>query len=176
MIRCEIISIGDELLIGQTVNTNASWMGSKLSEIGIPVKRVTTISDEREAIIRALDKALAEFELVLVTGGLGPTHDDITKAVVTDYFGTELVYHETIYENLKKRFEARGYKFPESNAGQAWLPKDAEILSNMVGSAQGMLFEKKVGIVSSCQACRQKCVTSWKTRFCQFLQLATSEM
>ncbi|MCA9731000.1 MAG: competence/damage-inducible protein A [Deferribacteres bacterium] len=143
MIRCEIISIGDELLIGQTVNTNASWMGSKLSEIGIPVKRVTTISDEREAIIRALDKALAEFELVLVTGGLGPTHDDITKAVVTDYFGTELVYHETIYENLKKRFEARGYKFPESNAGQAWLPKDAEILSNMVGSAQGMLFEKK---------------------------------
>ena len=142
MFISEIISIGDELLIGQTVNTNASWMGQKLSEIGVAVKRVTTIADEKKAIVSALDNALAFADLVLVTGGLGPTHDDITKTVVADYFESELAFHRDIYENLKKRFEARGYKFPESNAGQAWLPRNAEIFPNSVGSAQGMCFRK----------------------------------
>ncbi len=142
MLICEIISIGDELLIGQTVNTNAAWMGQKLSEIGIAVKKVTTIADEKNAIVAALDAAMDFADLILVTGGLGPTHDDITKNIVCEYFATELIFHREIYENLKKRFEARGYKFPESNAGQAWLPKDAEILPNKVGSAQGMFFQK----------------------------------
>ncbi|KAA3619782.1 MAG: competence/damage-inducible protein A [Calditrichaeota bacterium] len=143
MLICEIISIGDELLNGQTVNTNASWMGQKLSEIGVAVKRTTTISDNKEAIVSALDSALSFADLVLVTGGLGPTHDDITKGVIADYFNTELEFHQDLYDKLKKRFEARGYTFPESNAGQAWLPKDTKILPNKVGSAQGMFFERK---------------------------------
>ena len=88
--HAEIISIGDELLLGQTVNTNASWIGKELALVGIPVKGGVTIEDNREAIIHAFDEAMNRSQLVIVTGGLGPTKDDITKHVLCEYFGTEL--------------------------------------------------------------------------------------
>ncbi len=142
MLTAIIISIGDELLIGQTINTNAGWLGRRFSEIGIPVTRVITIGDEREEIRSALHEALQKADIVLMTGGLGPTHDDITKAVVADYFGRRLVLDKTLLEKLKKAFALRGLEFVKSNEGQAMLPEGARIFPNRVGSAQGMLFEK----------------------------------
>ena len=88
--QAEIISIGDELLIGQTVNTNASWMGKELSQLGISVKRCTTISDNKSEILETIDKAIKRSKIVFVTGGLGPTKDDITKHTLCEYFDTEL--------------------------------------------------------------------------------------
>ncbi len=137
-----IISIGNELLIGQTVNTNAAWMGQKLGEVGVTVQKVVTIPDQEEAIRAALDDALAHADITLMTGGLGPTHDDITKKVVTDYFGGKLVFHPDILERLRRAFQKRGFEMPAVNENQAWLPDNAEILPNRVGSAQGMLFVK----------------------------------
>jgi nicotinamide-nucleotide amidase len=137
-----IISIGNELLIGQTVNTNAAWMGRKLSEIGIPVEKVVTIGDDKQQIESAVDACVQKYEVTIVTGGLGPTHDDITKKTIVDYFGGKLVFHEDILEKIRQFFEARGYKMPANNESQAWLPDNAEILPNKVGSAQGMLFRK----------------------------------
>ena len=137
-----IISIGDELLIGQTVNTNAAWLGDKLGGIGVSVKEILTIGDDRKAIHNALDQAMQKCDVVLVTGGLGPTHDDITKDVVARYFEAKLVFHQDILDRLRTYFEARGYKLPANNESQAWLPDKAKILPNKIGSAQGMLFEK----------------------------------
>ena len=104
-----LLSIGDELLIGQTINTNAAWMGKKLTEDGWRVSRVVILSDDPETIRRELDDALSMADAVLLTGGLGPTKDDLTKHVLADYFGTDLVMHQDIAdkinENLPNRLE-----------------------------------------------------------------------
>ena len=137
-----IISIGNELLIGQTVNTNASWMGQRLGEIGVRVERVIMVGDDEAAIREALDEAMQKADVTLITGGLGPTHDDVTKQVVTEYFGGTLKFHPEILERLRKAFKKRGFEMPAVNENQAWLPDNARILPNNLGSAQGMLFEK----------------------------------
>ncbi len=142
MLKARIISIGDELLIGQTVNTNAAWLGRKMSEIGIPVVSVMTIGDEPGAIRTALHEAMQSADIVLMTGGLGPTHDDITKAVVADYFRRKLVLDEHLLEKLRQAFASRGLEFVDSNKGQAMIPEGTQIFPNRVGSAQGMLFEQ----------------------------------
>ncbi|HHL72033.1 MAG TPA: competence/damage-inducible protein A, partial [Bacteroidetes bacterium] len=138
MLKARIISIGDELLIGQTVNTNAAWLGRKMSEIGIPVVSVMTIGDEPGAIRTALHEAMQSADIVLMTGGLGPTHDDITKAVVADYFRRKLVLDEHLLEKLRQAFASRGLEFVDSNKGQAMIPEGTQIFPNRVGSAQGM--------------------------------------
>lgn len=140
--KAHIVSIGNELLIGQTVNTNAAWMGSRLSEVGVVVERIVTVGDDEGAIREALQQAMERADLVLVTGGLGPTHDDVTKKVVTGFFGGKLVFHPDLLERLRKAFAKRGYEMPAVNENQAWLPDNAEILPNHVGSAQGMLFRR----------------------------------
>jgi len=140
--NAQIISIGDELLIGQTINTNAAWIGEKLSEVGVAVSKVVVIGDVEQAIRDAIDRALREADLTLVTGGLGPTHDDITKKTVVDYFGGTLKFHPDILERLREAFKRRGFDMPAANENQAWLPDNAEILENRMGSAQGMLFKK----------------------------------
>ncbi|MFQ5633679.1 MAG: competence/damage-inducible protein A, partial [bacterium] len=122
------------------------WIGKKLSEIGVALEKVVTIGDEKREIESTVDAAVRDYEVTIVTGGLGPTHDDITKKTVVDYFGGKLVFHEEILIRLKEFFEARGYKMPANNEGQAWLPDNAEILPNKVGSAQGMLFRKNGNI------------------------------
>ena len=139
------ISIGDELLIGQVINTNAAWLGEHLSEAGYNLKSVLTIGDSEKAILDAF-KACMDADLVLVTGGLGPTADDITKPTVCKFFGTELVFNQEAYDNLVSIFNRRGFTMSERNRGQAFLPKSCTYIQNSYGTAPCMWLEKK-GVV-----------------------------
>ena len=120
--KAEIISIGDELLIGQVINTNASWMAGQLNLAGIQVVRITTISDQEQEIIASLSEASARAEVVLLTGGLGPTRDDITKHSLCKYFGTRLIFHQPSFENVERIFRERGKKITAINRAQAEIP------------------------------------------------------
>ena len=137
-----IINIGDELLIGQTINTNAAWMGQYLNSFGIEVESSLCISDKGPVIYSEIDNALKKAEVVLVTGGLGPTKDDITKHTMCELFQTELVMHEPSYLRVKAFFESRGLPFLKANEQQALVPASCTVLENMVGTANGMLFER----------------------------------
>jgi len=147
--KAELISIGDELLIGQTINTNASWLGQELSMIGIRVKWVTTISDEEKEILNAIDVAFNRSDLVIVTGGLGPTKDDITKHTLVKYFDTKLVMNQSVLEKVESFFIKRGREILEVNRQQAALPEKCEVLINNHGTASGMWFEKDGRILIS---------------------------
>jgi nicotinamide-nucleotide amidase len=147
--QVEIISIGDELLIGQTINTNASWLGSELSLGGVSVRKCTVIADVKDHITAAIDSAMKSFPLVIMTGGLGPTKDDITKDVLCSYFDTELVENEQVLERIKDYFEKRGRPMLESNNLQASLPEKCTVLFNNYGTASGMWFEKNGSILVS---------------------------
>ena len=147
--KAEIISIGDELLIGQTVNTNASWIGKELSILGIPVKRCITISDDENEILIAIDNALKSSDLVIVTGGLGPTKDDITKHTLCKYFGTHLEINQSVLDRVTKYFTDRGREMLDVNIQQAALPFGCKVLDNFQGTASGMWFEKDGSILIS---------------------------
>lgn len=145
----ELISIGDELLIGQTVNTNASWLGKELSLIGIRVKWVSTISDVKEDIIQTVDNALKRSSLVIITGGLGPTKDDITKYTLAEYFNSKLILNNNVLERIEAYFTARGREMLEVNRLQAMLPEACEVIENHYGTASGMWFEKNDSVLIS---------------------------
>ena len=145
----ELISIGDELLIGQTINTNASWLGSELALQGIQVKWCTTISDDKEDILFTVDQALKRSQLVIITGGLGPTKDDITKHTLATYFNTELVIDPTVLGKIEEYFRLRGREMLEVNTMQAALPKSCTIIPNNHGTASGMWFEKNGSVLIS---------------------------
>lgn len=145
----EIISIGDELLVGQVVNTNSSWIAQQLHENGIGVKQITAIADDARDIRTALNNAFQRADVILVTGGLGPTKDDITKHTLCEYFGTHLVFHEPTYQQVKHLFEARGLQVTEVNKKQAEVPANCTPLSNRHGTAPGMWFEKDGKILVS---------------------------
>ncbi|MCF7809290.1 MAG: competence/damage-inducible protein A [Candidatus Marinimicrobia bacterium] len=134
------ISIGDELLSGKTVDSNNAFISTVFSRVGIKISKKLIIGDVNENIKKALNWSLAEADVVTITGGLGPTHDDITKQALCEFFGVELKTHPEILESLKTRFSKRGFEFPKSNASQAEYPANAEILHNSVGTAQGMYF------------------------------------
>lgn len=140
-ITAEIISIGDELLIGQTVNTNAGWIGERLSAAGIRPLLVRTIPDDRDAIASALREAHAD--AVLITGGLGPTKDDITKQVLCEHFGTRLVRHPDIERRIVDFFKSIGRDPLEVNRAQADLPESCVVIDNPKGTASGMWFEQE---------------------------------
>ena len=135
-----IINIGDELLIGQVVNTNASWMAEELNKRNIKVTSISVISDGADDIRTQLDRSLAEADVVLITGGLGPTKDDITKTVLCEYFGDTLVRHQPTYDNVKKFFDRRGLPFTEINQAQALVPSRCNVILNEVGTAPCMMF------------------------------------
>ena len=137
----EIISIGDEILIGQITNTNAQWMAQQLNLIGISVSRLTTVGDNREDMLSVLKEAQARANIILITGGLGPTSDDITKPVLCEFFNTKLVFNETCFEDVKFQFESRGIKMPEVNRGQAEVPENCTPIRNKNGTAPGLFFE-----------------------------------
>jgi nicotinamide-nucleotide amidase len=147
MNSAEIITIGDELLIGQTVNTNSAWMGMQLGMRGIRVNRTTTISDKREEIISTLDDALNRSPLVLITGGLGPTSDDITKQTLAEYFGMKLVINQDVLTEVTARITSRNLEMNENNRRQALVPEGCRVLANHAGTAPGMLFEKEGKII-----------------------------
>ncbi len=141
----EIITIGDELLLGQTIDTNSAWMGAQLAAHGIRVHRITSISDESEAIRAALDESLSRVDFVLITGGLGPTRDDITKETLADYFDTQLVMDQAILERITQWFAGRGFEMLDVNRHQAMLPEACKVLVNPRGTAMGMWFERDAG-------------------------------
>jgi nicotinamide-nucleotide amidase len=147
--KAEIISIGDELLIGQTINTNASWIGSELALINIKVENCQTISDSREAIIGAFDLAFSRSNVIIVTGGLGPTKDDITKQVLCEYFDTELVINEEALKRIQDFFLKKKRVMLEINNLQAALPACCEMIPNYQGTASGMWFEKEGKVLIS---------------------------
>ena len=140
--QAEIITIGDELLIGQTVDTNSAWMAKKLNAIGVSIFQITSVSDEKEHILQALKDASERSELVLITGGLGPTKDDITKQTLCQYFGSHLVMHNDIKEKIEAYFASRGLPALEVNKKQAEMPSNATVVHNAKGTAQGMWFDE----------------------------------
>ena len=138
----EIISIGDELLIGQVVNTNASWMATELNLSGFNVNKISTISDKKQAIIQSIDEAFASSDIILITGGLGPTNDDITKYTLCEYFDSKLIFNEESYENINRLFATRGFVITELNRKQAEVPDKCKVIINKNGTAPGMWFQK----------------------------------
>jgi nicotinamide-nucleotide amidase len=147
--KTEIISIGDELLIGQVINTNASWMAEQLKLAGIEVIRITTISDTGEEIRSSLREASSRADILLLTGGLGPTKDDITKSTLCEYFDTKLVFHQPSYDQIEKLFGDRGYTISDVNRQQAYIPDNCTPILNENGTAPGMRFEKDGKIIIS---------------------------
>ncbi|MBQ7551095.1 MAG: competence/damage-inducible protein A [Bacteroidales bacterium] len=143
MVKVAIINIGDELLIGQVVNTNAAEMAKMLNAAGFDVVLTQTIGDDGETIRKFVVESLANSDVVLVTGGLGPTKDDITKKVLAEIFDSELVENVEVREHIKKMFVQRGYAFTPTNQEQALVPKKCRVIFNAVGTAPGMCFEKE---------------------------------
>lgn len=144
-----IINIGDELLIGQVVNTNASTMARMLTEAGMEVGKTVVVGDSRDDIWQAVDAAMHASDTVLVTGGLGPTKDDITKKLLCEYFGSELVESEVALENVRRLFAVRGFELTPVNRAQALVPKCCEVLNNDVGTAPCMWFEREGKVLVS---------------------------
>ena len=137
-----IINIGDELLIGQVVNTNASTMSRMLTAAGMDVLKTMVVGDERQTIWKAVDEAMHSSDAVLVTGGLGPTKDDITKKLLCEYFNSELVESAMALDNVRRIFESRGYELTPVNRAQALVPRCCEVLNNDLGTAPCMWFAR----------------------------------
>jgi len=141
--QAEIITIGDEILIGQVVDTNSAWMAQKLNSIGIRVKQITSISDDKQHILNALAEAHQRAKVILITGGLGPTKDDITKKTLAEYFGVGLVENKEALENVEnifKRLRGANSELLDINRQQALVPENCEVILNKNGTAPGMWF------------------------------------
>ena len=147
--KAELITIGDELLIGQTVDTNASWIGEQLNQLGIDVNQISSIRDDRQHILDTLELSTSCSQLVILTGGLGPTNDDITKKTLCEYFNSTLILNEAVLEKITAYFQSRDLQMLEVNKDQAMLPNNCAILDNSRGTASGMWFEKNEVIVIS---------------------------
>ncbi len=138
----EIITIGDELLIGQVVDTNSAWMGQRLNEIGVKVKQITSVSDDKDHIVKALKEAEQRADVILITGGLGPTKDDITKVTLANYFNSEMIMNEEALENVKSIFKKYNRPVLEVNVKQALVPAKCKVLINKQGTAPAMYFNE----------------------------------
>ena len=137
-----IVTIGDELLIGQTIDTNSAWMGFQMSQLGFDVEKKMSIHDRREDILGMLNETMGRYDVVLMTGGLGPTSDDITKPTLCEFFNTKLVLDNEVLEMVKAMVSKSGIAMTDNNTGQAMVPESCEVLQNKVGTAPGMWFEK----------------------------------
>jgi len=140
-VRAEVITIGDELLFGQITDTNTAWIGTELTNIGIRVVRKTSVGDQADAILQALTEAHHRADVIIITGGLGPTKDDITKKTLCTYFGVGMVRNETALALVTDFFEKRGREMTDLNRGQADLPANAVYIQNDWGTAPGMWFD-----------------------------------
>lgn len=140
--QAEIITIGDELLRGFVVNTNGPYIAQELASVGWEVGWMTTVGDQEKDIYRALQQAYKRSKLIILTGGLGPTQDDITRNVISEFFQSPLVFRADVNRRIEKRFKDRGFEFPETNRIQAMIVKDAELIYNSIGTAPGMFIEK----------------------------------
>lgn len=142
MTQAEIITIGDELLIGQVVDTNSAWMAQRLNEIGIGVNQKTAVSDQEEHIIKSLNEAKKRADLILLTGGLGPTKDDLTKITLCKYFKSNLRFDDQVFLEIERIFRSRGKEVSELNRKQAEVPEKCVVIHNTKGTAPGMWFEQ----------------------------------
>ena len=140
--KAAIITIGDEILIGQTLDTNSAWMGAELSKSGFDVYRITSVHDRREDIIYALNEAAGKTDVVLITGGLGPTSDDITKLTLCEFFNTPLVMNFEVLSMIEVMMSHRNFPMNDKNRSQAEVPESCRVLKNAAGTAPGMWFEK----------------------------------
>lgn len=145
--KAKLISIGDEILIGQIVNTNASYLGDKMFSIGIPVEKSVVIGDEEQVLLDELSDSILNFDITIITGGLGPTHDDITKPTLVKFFNDELVSNEKVLEHVKNIFASRNIEMPAVNNEQAMVPKNSEVIWNQNGTAPGHWIEKNNKII-----------------------------
>lgn len=137
-----IITIGDEILMGQILDTNSQYIARRLTEIGVEVTEELSIPDKREEIYETVDYAMQEADLIFVTGGLGPTKDDVTKKVLAEYFGSRLVFNPQAMEWLEELLRNRNLPMNENNKSQAFLPDNCRLLRNFKGTASGMWFER----------------------------------
>lgn len=149
MNKAIILTIGDELLIGQTIDTNSAWMGEQLNALGVEVVEKIALADSREGIVSGLDRAIEKSDIILITGGLGPTKDDITKKVMADYFGMGMRFDEPTYERILRLFERWGRSSTPAHKEQCYMPDGAQLLRNKMGTAPGMLFEYKGKVLVS---------------------------
>jgi len=140
--KAEIITIGDEILIGQIVDSNSAYIGQELNKTGISVTQITTVSDDKDKILKSIAEAETRADLIILTGGLGPTKDDITKKTIAEYFNDELVFNQDVYDHVEQLLLGRGITMNELNSKQAYVPTSCKVLFNDVGTAPGMLFEK----------------------------------
>ena len=140
--KAEIITIGDELLIGQTIDTNSAWIGSELSLAGFDVIRKISIHDIRTDILNALAEVSGKSDVVIITGGLGPTSDDITKPALCEFFNTKLVMNIEVLAMVENMMRRRNFPMNENNRRQAEVPESCRVLTNAAGTAPGMWFEK----------------------------------
>lgn len=146
-IAASVITIGDELLIGQTIDTNSAWIGKKLNELGIDLRRRVAVGDDKKAITDALNEELAGSSLVIITGGLGPTADDITKPLLLEYFGGNMIVNQQVLAHVRDLFEKRNRPIIDRNLKQAEVPDSCSVLFNRMGTAPGMWFEQNGKVV-----------------------------
>lgn len=142
MAVCEIISVGTEILLGDILNTDAQYLSIELARLGISVIHQSTVGDNRERLLAQLDEAAKRSDIIILSGGLGPTPDDLTKEVCCEFFGKEMHLHEPTVEKIKRYFSSKGMEMAQSNLKQAMLPKDCVIFPNDNGTAPGMAIEK----------------------------------
>ena len=140
--KAEIITIGDEILIGQIVDSNSAFIAKELNNVGVSVVQITTTSDDADSIVNSIKQAEKRAEIIILTGGLGPTKDDITKITLAKYFNTKLVHNQEVYNHVKRLLAGRGITMNDLNGKQAYVPANCEILFNKVGTAPGMLFKQ----------------------------------
>lgn len=140
--KSKIISIGDEILIGQVVNTNAAYLGDRLFSIGMPDEKTVVIGDEENILLDELKDSLENYDVTVITGGLGPTHDDITKPVLIKFFKDRLVLDKKVLRHVKNIFSSRNLRMPEVNTGQAMVPENSIVIRNANGTAPGLIIEK----------------------------------
>jgi nicotinamide-nucleotide amidase len=140
--KAEILTIGDELLIGQTVDTNSAWIGAELSLAGFDIHKKTTVHDRRNDILEALSEVSGKSDVVIITGGLGPTSDDITKPALCEFFNTRLVMDNEVLLMVESMMKRRNFPMNDNNRKQAEVPETCKVLTNAAGTAPGMWFEK----------------------------------
>lgn len=147
--KVDLITIGDEILIGQIVDTNSAWMGIELNKYGFEVEQISSVHDSKSHILTALDEALKRSDVVLITGGLGPTKDDITKQCLCEYFNSKLVFKDEIYQHITELLKHRPQAINHLTATQAYVPECCTIFTNEVGTAPIMWFEREGKVVVS---------------------------
>ena len=148
-ISCEVITIGDEILYGHILDTNAKWLSEQLDKLGVKINKRSTISDNHFQITNTIDKSISENDIIIFTGGLGPTNDDITKKTLNKYFKGNLVRDEITYRQIKKIFNRRNFDLTKKNKDQALVPDNCQVLHNIHGTAPGLAFSIKKKLVIS---------------------------